>query len=98
MWSVAAIEGGAAAPSLVEAVRTREAEIARLRAELDDPDPANAPPNPRNRVSSHHANLRLTPRSRNRSHRRGGPRSDEMAQDWRCRVRPAQASSYVVIS
>ena len=47
MWSVTAIEGGAAAPSLVEAVRTREAEIARLRAELDDPDPANAPPNPR---------------------------------------------------
>ena len=33
---MAAIEGGAAAPSLVEAVRTREAEIARLRAALDD--------------------------------------------------------------
>jgi len=63
-----------AAPSLVEAVRTREAEIARLRAELDDPDPANAPPNPRNRMSSHHGNLRPTLR-RSESVRihRGGP-------------------------
>ena len=70
-----------AAPSLVEAVRTREAEIARLRAELDDPDPANAAESARNRMSSHLGNLRLTlPRSESVASIEVDHRSDEMAQ------------------